>query len=81
MIEVKSSLVVILSFQSACHRFKKDIQLWLTFIEFLKKEVSFIQEELHDLHDSLSSMIIPRHPVPSPQLYKHMEQNLVRDSN
>lgn len=25
-------------FRSACHRFKKDVQLWLTFIEFLKNE-------------------------------------------
>ncbi|CAF0814641.1 unnamed protein product [Adineta ricciae] len=25
-------------FRSVCHRFKKDIQLWLTFIEFLKKQ-------------------------------------------
>ena len=28
-----------------------------------------------------SSMIIPRHRVPSPQRYKHMERNLVSDSN
>ncbi|CAF4119264.1 unnamed protein product [Rotaria sp. Silwood2] len=25
-------------FRSACHRFKKDVNLWLTFIEFLKKQ-------------------------------------------
>jgi len=25
-------------FRSVCHRFKKDVQLWLTFIEFLKNE-------------------------------------------
>ncbi|CAF1121392.1 unnamed protein product, partial [Didymodactylos carnosus] len=28
-------------FRSACHRFKKDIQLWLTFIEFLKKQYDY----------------------------------------
>jgi len=28
-------------FRSACHRFKKDVQLWLTFIEFLKNENDF----------------------------------------
>ncbi|CAF1538264.1 unnamed protein product, partial [Didymodactylos carnosus] len=27
--------------KSACHRFKKDIQLWLTFIEFLKKQYDY----------------------------------------
>ncbi|CAF4268362.1 unnamed protein product, partial [Adineta steineri] len=25
-------------FRSVCHRFKKDVQLWLTFIEFLTKQ-------------------------------------------
>ncbi|CAF0887840.1 unnamed protein product [Rotaria sordida] len=28
-------------FRSACHRFKKDVNLWLTFIEFLKKQYDY----------------------------------------